>query len=161
MSSGARRGCGRRASRAYDAVNRVSASAREAMTSRPRPASSRQSSGRSSRFSSRARLPAIDLIGRQRVVDLVAEDAHQPLPGLAFLFAQRAADVGEHEELVGEAALSEARAPDFPAAGAAGEGEFRHAGRGAVEARVEPELLGRAAEQAFRRRARAAARRRG
>ena len=44
---------------------------------------------------------------RQRVVDLVADDADEPLPRLTFLVAQRAADVGHHEQLERDAALAE------------------------------------------------------
>ena len=44
---------------------------------------------------------------RERVVQLVADDANQPLPGFALLLAQRLADVGEHEQIVRIAALPE------------------------------------------------------
>ena len=53
---------------------------------------------------------------RERVVDLVADDADQPLPRLTLLVAQRPADVGEHQQLVRTAFLTERRAPHFPAA---------------------------------------------
>ena len=44
---------------------------------------------------------------RQRVVDLVADDANQALPRLTLLVAQRLADVGHDEQLERDAALSE------------------------------------------------------
>ena len=79
---------------------------------------------------------------RQRVVHLVADDANQPLPGLALLFAQRLAQVGEHQQLVRPAALAERAAPDLPAADAAGKRGVDDARRVAGQAVVEVELLG-------------------
>jgi hypothetical protein len=77
----------------------------------------------------------------------VADDADQPLPRLAFLVAQRAADVGEHQELMGPAALPERRAPHFPAARRAGKRDILDPGRLAREAGPQTELVGGAAEQ--------------
>ena len=98
---------------------------------------------------------------RQRVVHLVADDADQALEGLALFFAQRLAQVRQHEQLVRAAALAERAAPDFPAADAAGKRGVDDARRFALEAVLQPELLGAAAERALRRSAPAGARRRG
>ena len=54
---------------------------------------------------------------RERVVELVADHADQALPGLALLVAQRAAHVGQHDELHRLAALAEAGAAHVEAAG--------------------------------------------
>ena len=78
---------------------------------------------------------------RERVVDLVADDADQPLPRLALFVAQRPADVGEHEQLMRTSSLAERRAPHFPAARRAGERDvldarrLRRRGTRAVRAR--------------------------
>ena len=48
---------------------------------------------------------------RQRVVQFVAEHAHEPLPRLAFLFAQFAAEVGEDEQLMRQTAFAKDAAP--------------------------------------------------
>ena len=58
---------------------------------------------------------------RERVVDLVTDDADQPLPGLTLFVAERTADVGQHQELMGQTALTERRAPHFEPSRAAGE----------------------------------------
>ena len=84
---------------------------------------------------------------RERVVHLVADDADQPLPGLALLFAQRLAQVGEHQQLVRPAALAELAAADLPAADAAGKRRVDDARRFAGQAVGEAELLGASAEQ--------------
>ena len=51
----------------------------------------------------------------------MAQHAHEALPCLALLLAQRAAHVGEDEQLVGESPLPEAGAANLPAAHAARE----------------------------------------
>ena len=113
--------------------------------------SSRQSAGGGSRSTMRREAAGDRLDRRERVVHLVADDADQPLPRLPFLFAQRLAQVREHEQLVRAAALPELAAPDLPAADAAGERRVDDARRLAVEAVVEAELLGVPAEQPLRR----------
>ena len=57
---------------------------------------------------------------RQRIVELVTEHAQQALPGEALFFAQRAAEIGDDEQIVRPAAFAETRAADFPATAAAG-----------------------------------------
>src|SRR6185436_16728476 len=84
---------------------------------------------------------------RQRVVDLVADDANQPLPCLPLFVAQRPADVGEDEQLMRTSALPERRAPYFPAAGGAGERDVLDARGLAGETRAQPQLLGGASKQ--------------
>ena len=59
-----------------------------------------------------AREQALEAVGdrldrRQRVVDLVADDTNQTLPRLALFVAQRAADIGQHQQLERHAALPE------------------------------------------------------
>ena len=83
-------GGGSRASRAYAAMKRPSASARAPITSRPRAMSSLPV-GRARRPRGERCAGSGDRLDRrERVVDLVAEHADQPLPGLALLGAQRA-----------------------------------------------------------------------
>ena len=82
-------------------MKRASASERAARSPAGRaagPAPSRAAARR--RSSSAPQAPGDRLDRRERVVDLVAEHAHEPLPGLALLVAQRPAQVGEHEQLV-------------------------------------------------------------
>ncbi len=50
--------------------------------------------------------------GREGVIEFVAEDADEALPGLEFFFAERTGEVSDDEELVGEAAFAERRAGD-------------------------------------------------
>jgi hypothetical protein len=93
------------------------------------------------------------LDGRQRVVDLVSDHPNQPLPCLALFVAQRAADVGEHEELVRPSLLPERGAAHFPAAAGAGERDVVDARRRPFEARAQPEFVRPPAQQLFGRRA--------
>ena len=83
-------------------MKRPSASARDGDDRRGRaPCPSRQSVRRAACGASSALQAAGDRLDRrQRVVDLVAEHAHQPLPRLALLLAQRLAEVGQHQQLV-------------------------------------------------------------
>ena len=90
-------------------MKRLSDSARVAMTASPRCMSSSQSAGRGSRSDQAAEAAGDRLDRRQRVVQLVAEHADQTLPGLALLFAQRLAEVGEHEQVMRQAVLPERR----------------------------------------------------
>ena len=78
----------------------------------------------------------------------MADDANEPLPRLTLFFAQRLAQVGEHQQFVRPAALAEVAAPDFPAADAAGEGGVDDARRVAGQAvRRDPSSVGPPAEQ--------------
>jgi hypothetical protein len=90
----------------------------------------------------------------------VGEDADEALPGGALLLAQGAADVREHEQMVREPALPEARPPELVAPGlagapgagppgAAGEDRLDGARRLPAQAPGEPELGGGAAEEAL------------
>ena len=76
---------------------------------------------------------------RERVVDLVAEHPHEPLPRRALLGAQHPAQVGEHQQLVRQAVLAESTAAQLPAPGAARERRLERARRLALEAGAEPE----------------------
>src|SRR5690606_21150691 len=59
------------------------------------------------------------LDGRERVVDLVAEDPGKSLPGGALLLAERPTHVRENHQLVREPSLSELRATQLPASATA------------------------------------------
>src|SRR5262249_54044835 len=83
----------------------------------------------------------------ERVVDLVTQYAHEPLPCLQFLFAQRLADVGEHQQRVRAAILTEGSAPDLPPSGSSGECDIHSSRRCALERIVEPHLFRRSTEQ--------------
>src|SRR5262249_56398022 len=61
---------------------------------------------------------------RQRVVQLVADDANQSTPGQSLLFAQWLTEIGKREELVRRAALPELGAADLPSPGAAREAQI-------------------------------------
>ena len=69
-------------------MKRLRLSERAVMTLRPRRMSSRQSSGSGSRASNALEAAGDGFDGRQRIVQLVAQHAHQALPGLQFLLAQ-------------------------------------------------------------------------
>ena len=77
----------------------------------------------------------------------MADDADEPPPRLALLVAKRAAEIRDHEELVGPAALAEAPPPNLPPAGAAGKDPPDDASRGFIEQRLEPELGGVTADE--------------
>ena len=84
----------------------------------------------------------------------MADHADQPLPRLALLFAQRPADVGEHQQVVLLAAEPEGRAAHLPPADAAGHRQVDDPRRRAepvgdaeLDGRAPEELLGGAAEQ--------------
>ncbi len=87
---------------------------------------------------------------RQGVVQFVAEDADQALPRGAFLVAERLADVGEHDEVMGQAALAEGRVPHLPPAGRAGQRNRLDARPAGVEPVVHLELGGVAIEEPLR-----------
>jgi len=70
---------------------------------------------------------------------------------LALLVAQRAADVGEHEQLVRPAFLAEGRPAEFEASGAAGEAEIGDARRHAIETGAEADVTSGPSEQLFAR----------
>src|SRR6266545_6712341 len=67
------------------------------------------------------------LDGCEGVVQLVTDHPYETLPGLALLFAQRLADVGQHEQLVWFSALPERSLPDFPPARSSGKVDVAHA----------------------------------
>ena len=61
----------------------------------------------------------------ERIAQLVADDADQPLPRLTFLLAQRPADVRQHQQVMGKPAKTKGGAPHFPSpARAAGLGDI-------------------------------------
>ncbi len=81
-------------------MKRLRPSARFSMMSRPPRISSSQSVGRGER---RSRLPGLagdGFDGGERVVELVAEHAHEALPSADFLLAQRAAEIADDHEMV-------------------------------------------------------------
>ena len=61
---------------------------RDVITPRPRRMSSRQSSGSCSRAMMLMQAAGDRFNGRERIVQLMAQHANQPLPGLQFLLAQ-------------------------------------------------------------------------
>src|SRR5262249_57191126 len=82
----------------------------------------------------------------ERVVQLVPDDADQPLPRLAFLLAKRLAHVGQHEQLVRQPALPELGTPDLPTPAAPRERDVPDAGR-SVERLLEAEAPGAPAQE--------------
>ena len=94
---------------------------------------------------------------RQRVVQLVTEDADEALPRGALLVAQRLAHVGQHHQVMGEPALPERGVPHLPASGRAGQGNRLDARSAGIEPLIHLELgrmsieqpLGRRPEQAL------------
>ena len=60
--------------------------------------SSSQSSARGVLLQQRSQTGRDRLDRRERVVQLVSKHANQPLPRLQFFFAQRAGQVGDHEQ---------------------------------------------------------------
>ena len=87
--------------------------------------SSRQSSGIGSCASDAVEAAGDRLDRRERIVQLVAEHANQPMPRLALLLPQRHVDVAQHDERVRQPALPERSAPHLPLAGAAGKRDVR------------------------------------
>ena len=87
-------------------MKRLSDSARVAMTFKPLRASSRQSAGGGSRRSKPSKAAGDRFDRRERIVHFVAEHPNESLPGVAFLFAQRAAQIGQDEQLMRQAALA-------------------------------------------------------
>jgi hypothetical protein len=67
----------------------------------------------------------------------MADHAHEPTPRLAFFIAERAAQIGDHEQLVGPAALAEASPANFPPARAAREYTADNAPRRLIEQSLE------------------------
>src|SRR5436305_1613271 len=63
----------------------------------------------------------------ERVVDLMTQHAHEPLPGLQLLFAERLAHVREDEQRVRTAILSKQSATYFPAPRSPREGDIHGA----------------------------------
>ena len=86
---------------------------------------------------------------RQRVVQLVAEHAHQALPGLQFLLAQGLREIGDHHQFQRQAVLADARAAHAPAARAAREDGLQRGHRGTVQAYVHLQFAGGLTEQAL------------
>src|SRR5579863_1386374 len=57
---------------------------------------------------------------RERVIEFVAEHANQALPCLALFIAQRAAEVADQQDLIGQTGFPKTAAMNLPAAGLAG-----------------------------------------
>jgi hypothetical protein len=86
---------------------------------------------------------------RERIVEFMAHYANQALPGLAFLFAERAAQIRQHQQCVLQTAFAEMRAAHHPASGAAGEADLERARGFTFQATRQAQLGGGAAEHAF------------
>ena len=97
-------------------MKRLRDSARAAITFKPLRASSRQSGGGGSRLSKVSKAARDRFDRRERIVHLVTEHAHDALPGVAFFFAQRLAQIGQHHQLVRHAMLAKSAPPHAPAA---------------------------------------------
>ena len=69
---------------------------------------------------------------------------------VAFFLAERTAQIRQHEQFVRTPTLPELAAPHFPSSDAAGERGVDDARRFAEEVRIEPDLVGVAAEQTLR-----------
>ena len=72
----------------------------------------------------------------------MADDADEPLPGLALLVTQRAADVGHDQQLERDAALPEMPGAHFPPPRPAGKRQACAGGPAHREALRQPELVG-------------------
>src|SRR5712692_10293868 len=87
----------------------------------------------------------------------MAEDADQPLPGLAFFFPQSAAQITQHDQVVRKAALTKRAAAQSPTANATRKTQFHGAGRFSFDAASEAEFgcgetekpFGRTSQEAF------------
>ena len=95
---------------------------------------------------------------RERVVDLVSQHPDQPLPRRALFGAEHPAQVGDDQQLMGQAVLPEGPAAHFPASRATGKGRLERAGALAAEPVAEAERVGRPARSAAPRAGPAAAR---
>ena len=118
-------------------MKRDSASDRVPMMPRPPRRSSSASGGRGESVEETQQAPGDRLDRRERVVDLVAQHAHETLPGEQLLLAQRLAQVRHHDERVRASVLPERRAAHLPPAAASGKDEIVHARRVAGEERGE------------------------
>ena len=95
-------------------MNRLSDSARVAITFKPLRASSRQSGGGGSRRSKLSRLPAIDLMGASELFISCPSTRTRRCQAFAFLFAQGAAQIGQHDQLVRQTAFAKVAPSDAP-----------------------------------------------
>ena len=92
----------------------------------------------------------MDLIGRERVGDFVAENADETSPGDALFFAQGGAYVRQQQKSVRDAALAKLAGVNHPARGGAREPDCRrdlnHVFAGVAEEHFELEFFGGSAE---------------
>src|SRR6185437_8473159 len=86
---------------------------------------------------------------RQRIIELMPDDANQPLPREALLFAERVTQIGNQHELMRLAALAKAAAMDFPPAHFPGERDLSDVRRFHREAKLDAEFLRGVADGAF------------
>ena len=93
------------------------------MTASPRCMSSSQSSARRGALHQGEKIFGDGLDRRERIVQFVSEHANQPLPCLAFFFAQGAAHIGNHQQLVRQAAFAKHAVANFPASRFPGEND--------------------------------------
>ena len=135
-------------------------SERVAITARPRCMSSSQSSARLRTIHQGEKIFGHGFDRRERIIQLVSENANQPLPRLPLFFAQGAAHIGNHQQLVRQAALAKHAVPNFPAARLAGKNDGGDLRAFDVEASSKSEFARRCVRPCARRADRASARRR-
>src|SRR5436190_9472801 len=77
----------------------------------------------------------------------MADDAHQPLPGVPFFFAQGAAQVRQDEQFVWQASFAERTSSYAPSPGTAGKRECQWSVFVSVETNFESQIARSPAEQ--------------
>ena len=120
------------------------------MTSRPRAYPLPNPSARRGRATRVSRFSATDLMGASELFSSWPEHANQPLPCLALFFAQGAAQIGDHEQLVRQAAFAETcrdESPSVPLCRGTRSASMR--GRFAFEALAQAQARGGAPEHAL------------
>src|SRR6476620_889896 len=80
----------------------------------------------------------------------MAKHTDEPLPGLALFFAQRAAEVGDDEQLVRHAVFAELSVADGPASVLAGKGDLRGLRAGRLQKFLKPKFFRGESEHARR-----------
>ena len=83
----------------------------------------------------------MDLIGRERIVDFVANHPDQTLPCIALLLPQGDADVRQHQERVRDAALAKTRSSHHPMNGIALAGKNHDSPIGLIEQAGKLQLI--------------------
>ncbi len=118
--------------------------------SSPARRSASQSAGRACAPQRRPKAAGDRLDRRQRIVEFVTQDAHQPLPGLEFLLPKGLAQIGDHHQLMRAATLAKLAAPHAPPrVGAGNRGRSQEPARLALERLGQADRGRRPAQQAF------------